>query len=264
MNHLFYELQKRKEYLEGLLVKMAHELEGAPPGNLRVSNEKGTPHYYCITIPKDTRGKYISKKEQELAHQLAQKDYMQRLHKKVTEELKDINRYLSKHSDNELENVFDNLNEYRKNLVKPLIISDEMFVEQWERESFETNPYYPEEKVYSTKKDELVRSKSEVLLADMYYELGVPYRYEAELQLGNGKKKYPDFTLLKTKTREIIYHEHLGLLDDEAYRQANLLKFDEYYKNGLYLGKNLILTYEAKGCYLNMKEMKKMVKAILY
>ena len=33
----------------------------------------------------------------------------------------------------------------------------------------------------------------------MYYELGIPYRYEAELRLRNGKRKYPDFTLLNTK-----------------------------------------------------------------
>ena len=26
-------------------------------------------------------------------------------------------------------------------------------------------------------------------------------------------------------------------------------------KNGIYLGKNLILTYEAEGCYLNIKDV---------
>lgn len=69
-----------------------------------------------------------------------------------------------------------------------MIITDEMYAEQWENEQYEVNPYYQEEKVYPTKKDEFVRSKSEVLLADMYYELGIPYRYEAELRLKNGKK----------------------------------------------------------------------------
>ena len=59
--------------------------------------------------------------------------------------------------------------------------------------------------MYPTKKDENVRSKSEVMIADMYYELGIPYRYEAQLLLKNGKKKYPDFTLLKTKTRQIVF-----------------------------------------------------------
>ena len=58
--------------------------------------------------------------------------------------------------------------------------------------------------VYETKKNELVRTKSEMMLADMYYELGIPYRYEAQLLLKNGKKKYPDFTLLKTKITNLL------------------------------------------------------------
>ena len=121
---------------------------------------------------------------------------------------------------------------------------------------------HPEEKVYPTQKDEMVRSKSEVMLADMYNELGIPYRYEAELCMGSGKKKYPDFTLLKVDTREIIYHEHLGLMDDEKYRKMNLMKLEEYRRNGIFFGKNLIVTFEADGCYLNIKEIRKMIKEL--
>lgn len=192
---------------------------------------------------------------------LVQKEYMLKLRQEVKEEIEDIGKYLPLH-ENSLENVYNKLNDYRKNIVIPMVLSDEQFVMQWEREHYETNPYLPEEKVYPTQKDELVRSKSEVLLADMYYELGIPYRYEAQLKLKNGKRKYPDFTLLKVKTREVIYHEHFGLLDNEEYRQASLNKLDEYSKNGIYLGKNLIITYEAEGHYLNIKEIKKMMKEI--
>ena len=97
----------------------------------------------------------------------------------------------------------------------------------------------------------------------MYYELGIPYRYEAEVQLSNGKIKYPDFTLLNIRTREVIYHEHLGLMDDENYRKVNLIKLDEYRRNGIYLGKNLIITYEAEGCYLNIREIRDMCREII-
>ena len=137
-----------------------------------------------------------------------------------------------------------------------------MYIRQWEQEEFVSNPYYPEEKVYPTKKDEFVRSKSEVMIADMYYELNIPYRYEAELRLMNGKIKFPDFTLLNISTREVIYHEHLGLLDDAEYRRINLIKLNEYQKNGIYLGKNLIVTYEAEGVYLNILELKQICKEL--
>ena len=260
MNQLFQELNKRKEYLQDLMREIDNKLDSSPQGALRVSNIKGIPRYYHMTKPGDTKGKYIKKKNKNLACQLAQKDYMQRLYREVERELESINIYLTNHGEVDIENVYDGLNQYRKEIVTPLVITDEMYAEWWEMEAYETNPYHPEDKVYPTKKDEMVRSKSEVLLADMYYELGIPYRYEAGLRLKNGKKKYPDFTLLNIHKREVIYHEHLGLMDNEEYRQANFNKLDEYRRNGIYPGKNLIITYEGERCFLNIKEIKQMIK----
>ena len=264
MNRLFCELVQRKEYLEKLLAELSQELINSPQGKLRVSNDRGNPRYYQIIESKDTHGRYITQKEMNLAYQLAQKDYMKKLHRKAVEELKDINEYLSKHKAEDLQKVFSDLNKYRKQLVSPLIMTEEMLVKQWEKEDYKSNPYCLEEKVYITKKGDYVRSKSEVLLADMYFELGIPYRYEAQICLKNGKKKYPDFTLLKVSTSEIIYHEHMGLLDNDEYRQANLVKLDEYRRSKIYPGKNLIITYEAEGCYLNIQEIQEMVKDIFF
>jgi len=264
LNQLFHELNKRRDYLQELIREIEGQLQIAPQGNLRVSNIKGIPRYYHMTIPGDTKGKYIKSKDKSLAYQLAQKDYLQKLYQEVKEELQDIEFFLKKHGGDDLEQVYDKMNEYRKEIVSPIVITDEMYVEQWEKEQFETNCYYPEEKVYPTKKDEMVRSKSEVMLADMYYDLGIPYRYEAALRLKNGKKKYPDFTLLDIRTRKVVYHEHMGLLDNEEYRQANMQKLKEYQKNGIYLGKNLIITYEGEGHYLNIREIRKMVKEIMF
>ncbi len=263
MNLLIRQLTKRKKYLVNLQKEVEKGLEDVPYGNLRISNDRGVPRYYHVTEPKDTRGKYIPKKQEKLAYQLAQRDYLKKLHERVVEELKDINLYLSKHGIEELESVYSDLNKYRQDIVEPLVLTDEMYVERWTKEAYVTNPYHPEEKVYPTKKDDLVRSKSEVLLADMYYELGIPYRYEAQLRLKNGKVRYPDFTILKVASREIIYHEHLGLLDHEDYLQTNLLKLNEYRKSGIYLGKNLFITYEAEGCPLNIKDVKIMVKELV-
>lgn len=237
MNQLHGQMVQRKFFLQNLKNEIESQAKSLPQGKLRINNTKGIPRYYCITEAKDTRGKYISKKEQELAYQLAQKDYLQKLYQKVCGELADIEAFLQKHKANELEEVYGNLNSYRKNIIAPIVITDEMYALQWMNEDYESNPYWPEQKVYPTKKDDMVRSKSEVLLADMYYELGIPYRYEALLQLKSGKKRYPDFTLLKTNTREVIYHEHLGLMDDNEYRRSNLWKLDEYPKNGIYPGK---------------------------
>lgn len=262
MNLLHYQMTKRKEYLEGLKRQLEQEMANFPEGNLRVCNDRGVARYFHVTNQNDTRGEYIPKENMDLPCQLAQKDYDKKLYKRVLAELADMNRYLARHSADELAQVYTDMNTYRKELIIPKAISDEQFAKEWEKENYNTNPYYPEQKVYPTKKDEMVRSKSEVMLADMYCEMGIPYRYEAELVMKNGKKRYPDFTLLKIGTREVIYHEHLGLMDDEEYREANFEKLEEYRKHGIYVGKNLILTYEAEGHYLNIKDVKKYVKEI--
>ena len=260
MNSLLPHLLKRRKYLENLMTEISCQRENLPDGHLRLKNDKGIPRYYHITVSGDTKGKYLSKKEQDLARKLAQKDYVNKLYLEVEKELRDIDVYLRRHTKFDLENVYHDLNHYRKNLVEPIVVPDNMFAERWQKEDYVTNPFAPEEKVYLTKREELVRSKSEVMLADMYYEMGIPYRYEAQITLKNGKRKYPDFTLLKTKTREIIYHEHLGLMDNEQYLQANLVKMDEYRKSGIYPGKNLIITYEGAGTFLNIKEIKEMIR----
>lgn len=48
---------------------------------------------------------------------------------------------LLRHKEHVIEDVFSNLNAYRQKHVTPLAILDEMYVQQWEQEPFETNPY---------------------------------------------------------------------------------------------------------------------------
>lgn len=236
--------------------------ENEPQGKLRISKNKGVPRYYHITDPKDTLGDYVSVENEELIKLLAAKNYLKKMKKEVAAELRDINNYLKKHNTSKLEDIYRSMNDYRKNLITPLAVPDELYVQQWENESYIINPYHDEDKKYPTKKNELVQSKSEAILADMYYDLGIPYRYDAEVKLRNGRTKYPDFTLLDVKNRRIIYHEHLGLLDDDDYRRRNLRKLNEYRRSGIYPGKNLIITYEADGSYLNVREIREMVKEI--
>lgn len=264
MNQLIQHLKKRKHYLENLQKHITQKSANFPDGSLRISINNGFPRYYHVTTQTNRNGKYIGRKNISLASQLSTKSYYQQLNKKIGQELHLLNQYLTTHQENSLEDIYTNLNPHHRELISPLIVPDNIYIENWENESYEPNPYYPENKIYSTRKDELVRSKSEVILADMYTDLGIPYRYEAPLYLDNGQVKYPDFTLLNIETREIIYHEHLGLLDDEAYFRNNLYKLQEYLSTGIYPGKNLIITYEAEGLPLNIKQVRNMITEIFH
>ena len=89
-------------------------------------------------------------------------------------------------------------------------------------------------KIYSTKKGDLVRSKSEVIIANLLYHSGLEYSYEKEIVYDGGKMR-PDFTVLTPKGK-IIYWEHLGMLGTEEYDQIWLMKkraYDSYFPGQL-------------------------------
>lgn len=71
--------------------------------------------------------------------------------------------------------------------------------------------------VHRTANGEMVRSKSEVIVANILHSLGVPYAYELELVAPDGSRRSPDFTIQRTGKRP-IYWEHLGMLNSAGYR----------------------------------------------
>ena len=93
--------------------------------------------------------------------------------------------------------------------------------------------------IHRTKRGDLVRSKSEVIIANELLAQGVDrYEYEAPLGLPDGRTRYPDFTVVDDDTGERYYWEHLGLLHNpdyaarwtrklNAYRAACILPHDE-------------------------------------
>ncbi|MEE3440399.1 MAG: hypothetical protein VZR07_10670, partial [Ruminococcus sp.] len=52
---------------------------------------------------------------------------------------------------------------------------------------------------FETQRGEIVRSKSEVIIADALYYANIPYHYEKPIKVGD-RVIYPDFTVLNVKT----------------------------------------------------------------
>lgn len=257
------ELQQRAEYLEKLINDFKKSISKYPKGNLRITKKKHSVQYYLVNDEYPVKGQYIKAEDRSKAEKLAQRDYLERLLKSAQNELQATRRYIKGIQETRPEDVFDNLNSYRQEIVEPLIISDSEYVKRWLQEQYEGNPYKPEEKIYDTNKGEKVRSKSEAFLANMYYEMGIPYRYEYPVVMSNGKVKYPDFTILKMPERKLIYHEHMGCLEEEEYRQHNLIKLNDYFKSGIYVGENLIVTFETSYVPLNISDVRKMINRII-
>ena len=72
---------------------------------------------------------------------------------------------------------------------------------------------------YLTERGELVRRKSEALIANRLQSFGVDYAYEQPFSTNKGQTMVPDFTI-KDRSRGItFYWEHLMALDDPRYRE---------------------------------------------
>ena len=78
------ELLMRKNSLEKALQAAKKVLDYAPEGSLRISKKKTGIQFYHVTDPKDTRGRYIRKEQNDLVKRLAAKSYATRLKRRAT------------------------------------------------------------------------------------------------------------------------------------------------------------------------------------
>ncbi|WP_033153277.1 hypothetical protein [Pseudobutyrivibrio ruminis] len=73
----------------------------------------------------------------------------------------------------------------------------------------------------------------------------------------------PDFTILHPQTGQIMYWEHFGLMEDEKYLNDFSHKIMCYAKNQIYLGENLIATFETSDCPLDYQSINNKIKQFL-
>ena len=74
--------------------------------------------------------------------------------------------------------------------------------------------------IHRTSNGTLVRSKSEVIIANALSEAGVEFAYEREFQGHDGSRRLPDFTIEDAATGETYIWEHLGMLSNPQYARA--------------------------------------------
>lgn len=264
MDYYLEALEKKMKELQKLIETCKSELVNAPKGAVQVSTGHcGCQYYHSYQKGKKNVRKYIKKEDEKLAYELAQCDYLRRVQSAAEAQVRGLQKAKVQYMANEPEAVFEKLNEKRKHLVSSLYESDEEFIEKWLKEIPDSvNPYPIETEIY-TNSGEHVRSKSERIIADELFRLGIPYKYEAVLKLEGKTIVYPDFTVLNVKTRKTWYLEHLGMLDKEEYMQNTFYKMNRYIQQGIIPGKNLIVTYEKSDSPLSTKTLDILIKTYL-
>ena len=269
-------LSRRTADLLNLITIKEHAIKNAPAGSVRIVQRRNKVlQFYKKTTPGDYQGTYMSREEDGLARSLVQKDYDQRALEKAKDELRLIQSFQTTLQKKSTDTAFAALDETRKTLVTPATLTDAQYAERWQKQPYRKTKKYEENQKLTTDNGELVRSKSEVIIANLLKCNNVPYRYEFPLviariddgEVDDGSEDYcefhPDFYCLNVRTRQEYAWEHFGKMDDEEYAKRAIEKLSLYSANGYFPGKNLIITMESKNSQIQSHEISRVIKEYL-
>ena len=261
------EMQSRAETLLAVINEKRKSLANAPVGRLRVAMHGKQWHCYHVSPSSDSNGVYIPKDKIRFIKRLAQKDYDGALLKELERQLSLIEKFMQEYAKCDALKVFERLHKNRRQFVLPVQFSDEQYAVRWLALPYKGKSFREGEPEFLTSKGERVRSKSEMIIADILAKNNIPYKYEfpQQMKAAGGKliPVYPDFTCVNLRTRQEFLWEHLGRMDDSDYSMKTVMKLRTYSKNDFIPGKNLILTMECDGIPLDRKEVEALVKTFL-
>jgi len=128
---------------------------------------------------------------------------------------------------------------------------------------------FEENLIHRTSREEMVRSKSEVIIANELAHRKVVYSYEQPLTI-DGVTKYPDFTIEDAESGRNFYWEHCGMLHVPSYRRRWEDKLAWYKAKGILPheqggGPNgtLIVTRDEANGSIDSTKINQVLKAVL-
>lgn len=221
------------------------ELTKCPKGQLMRSDEKDCTRYFQVVKENGQRIRKGIGRQTELIAALARKKYLETQLHMIEKDIAVIQNALQHFTDITANHILQSLPRGYQNLSQEYFFAKtaaETNYEKWQAEDFDQSDYMPEGKIHLSSKGLAVRSKSELIIVEKFYEFKVPFRYEQVLKIG----KYtfaPDFTILSARG-ERFYWEHCGLPDNPSYMKKHKWKLEIYESAGIVPWKNLIVTYD--------------------
>ena len=221
-------------------------LASAPRGRLRVRpRKKGNAYYKVLKVKtsnswRNTEENITDNPDMILA--LTEKRLAEEQLRCCRNNLKLLEPLVNQYEAYGFDDIIGNLtNSYNSAWTKHI----EHLLEIQANAPYDKAPIYSDRHIHKTTAGFLVRSKSEVIIANLLHSYGIPFRYEERFPYPDedGKYYYPDFVIL-LPNGEKLYWEHLGLLSNKKYCIHNAEKLHHYQLHGVYIGRNLIITQD--------------------
>ena len=237
------------------------KLKSVPNRRIRVSRSNGCNQFYWVD-KKTNKRIYVNNKEKDLLKKIVQRDYEISVNKKLFMLKKSLSNFLKKYDIDDIEKAYLDLPEARKSLVTPIINTKDEISMKWQSVPYDHMPL-PEDSEFITIKGIKVRSKSELIIANLLEQYGVSYRYEYPVILKGLGAVRPDFMCYNKRTGKEYIWEHFGMMDNIAYSNKNINKINIYEQNGFIAGKNMIMTFESSANVLNTNMIMVKIKEYL-
>lgn len=232
-------------------------------GNIQVVKKNNTTVFYQY-FDSNSKMRYLNRSQVQLITALAQKRYLLRVYEAAKAKKKAVDKCIkilnTKEALFDLSSVYVNFPPELKGYIKPIKPYAE-YIRQWQATNFEKNTI-PVKTNLMTKRGELVRSKSELIIANKLYDAGIPYHYETIFMKGDFRAS-PDFFILNPRTLQTFFWEHFGMMSKEDYLEDALGKIEQYAKCGVIQGKNFIVTFESATHQLDTKYADNIINSIL-
>ena len=257
-------LNEKYKQLKQIQKICKQRIANAPEGTARVVKRKhGVQFYHCMK--NDDQGRYLRKNQEneELIRCLIQNSYDKKILRLVEKWLHHLEPIINSYRDDELDTIYYKEHPLKRPYITPIEPTWEQLLQDWKSKPYIGKGFPEGFPVILTERGERVRSKSEKILADYFYRHGIEYKYECPLYLKGIGTVYPDFTFLSQKTYKEIYWEHNGMMGDGKYSMKAVRKIHTYEDNGIYLGENLILTFETEQTILSTAQIERLVRKYL-
>lgn len=247
------------QHYEKELVRFKTDLDKLPKDRI-CARKKGGCYFYYLRR-KDAQGEiheqYLPAEKAAFIKECCDAKYLRKLIPALEKELSVMRSFEKGYAPFEKHDAWESLPVAYKQFATKRFFSNEEICHNWANEEFETNSYVnSSHSQYVTKNGEIVRSRIELIVADLLYDLGISYRYECRLDLPSGHI-YPDFTIMHPKTLELYYIEIFGLMDNPEYEQNAFRKIAKYAASDYYA--NLIMFFDHRDAPISTVDIKRVI-----
>ena len=247
------------------------QLDRSVKGTLWSKTRPDGREQFYVKVPGESRPRYINLEHLEDLRMLVDKKYAGVLQEATRSNIDGLEFLQNVYRSVKPEDILDSLPkayQEAKMYLKKHGYDDEIESLSGDNQRFTPSqkPTRKEGLIHRTSFGLLVRSKGEVLIAEILYSRGIWVYYEFELGLqtegGGWTWVYPDFRIDLGDGKSIIW-EHKGKYGDPEYFQSDMWKMSLYYMNGIYEPVNLIVTCDGPDGSTDMEAIRRIVDGVI-